>query len=295
MSYCAAETNLTNVLLMQVCNTSPYIHNTSRKAYSSSEEEQSSPIDIIDIDKSIIEGEGTSHLNFCYFGIIVTAHVRPHDKLQHSHSSVYILLSRHFSSMQDILKSSALILVSYSNGRRQPPSQSRLYSSPVVPLFLNPIMLLLRLNCVRAQELFGLTADLAGFLYLLCRCDVTSISALILLILGKMFAFIFSVVLSRRKIALSCCTFNLRYCVGIKAQCLIHEEDKKASGSSGSSGAGQTPSVKLPIISLPEFDGSFDHWLEYRDTFQSLVHKCPSISKIQKFHYLKSTLKVQLS
>ncbi|KAI5645575.1 hypothetical protein NE865_02242 [Phthorimaea operculella] len=105
------------------------------------------------------------------------------------------------------------------------------------------------------------------------------------------FAFIFSVVLSRRKIALSCCTFNLRYCVGIKAQCLIHEEDKKASGSSGSSGAGQTPSVKLPIISLPEFDGSFDHWLEYRDTFQSLVHKCPSISKIQKFHYLKSTLK----
>ncbi|KAI5645694.1 hypothetical protein NE865_02361 [Phthorimaea operculella] len=174
----------------------------------------------------------------------------------------------------------------------------------------------------------------------------------------------FSVVLSRRKIALSCCTFNLRYCVGIKegleghvelgnllslkqrielnlritnvkslydsfqdiqqkietlaseseadtekeqayrdtfesnyysvlakAQCLIHEEDKKASGSSGSSGAGQTPSVKLPIISLPEFDGSFDHWLEYRDTFQSLVHKCPSISKIQKFHYLKSTLK----
>ncbi|KAI5646271.1 hypothetical protein NE865_01733 [Phthorimaea operculella] len=81
------------------------------------------------------------------------------------------------------------------------------------------------------------------------------------------------------------------YSVLAKAQCLIHEEDKKASGSSGSSGAGQTPSVKLPIISLPEFDGSFDHWLEYRDTFQSLVHKCPSISKIQKFHYLKSTLK----
>ncbi|KAI5637906.1 hypothetical protein NE865_09421 [Phthorimaea operculella] len=81
------------------------------------------------------------------------------------------------------------------------------------------------------------------------------------------------------------------YSVLAKAQCLIHEEDKKASGSSGLSGAGQTPSVKLPIISLPEFDGSVDHWLEYRDTFQSLVHKCPSVSKIQKFHYLKSTLK----
>ncbi|KAI5632414.1 phage integrase family domain-containing protein [Phthorimaea operculella] len=44
------------------------------------EEEQSSPIDIIDIDKSVIEGEA-HHLNFSYFGIIVTAHVRPHDKL----------------------------------------------------------------------------------------------------------------------------------------------------------------------------------------------------------------------
>ncbi|XP_059047967.1 uncharacterized protein LOC131843357, partial [Achroia grisella] len=31
--------------------------------------------------------------------------------------------------------------------------------------------------------------------------------------------------------------------------------------------------VKLPQISLPHFDGSYQHWLEFRDTFDSLIHK----------------------
>lgn len=50
-------------------------------------------------------------------------------------------------------------------------------------------------------------------------------------------------------------------------------------------------SVKLPTISMPTFDGSYEHWLEYRDTFLSLVHNSKQISCIQKFHYLKSSLK----
>ncbi|KAF9797239.1 hypothetical protein SFRURICE_006221, partial [Spodoptera frugiperda] len=31
--------------------------------------------------------------------------------------------------------------------------------------------------------------------------------------------------------------------------------------------------VKLPQITLPHFDGSYQHWLEFRDTFDSLIHK----------------------
>ncbi|KAL0841423.1 hypothetical protein ABMA28_015107 [Loxostege sticticalis] len=50
-------------------------------------------------------------------------------------------------------------------------------------------------------------------------------------------------------------------------------------------------SVKLPTISMPTFDGSYEHWLEFRDTFLSLVHTSTEISQIQKFHYLKSSLK----
>ncbi|XP_023953674.2 uncharacterized protein LOC112057425 [Bicyclus anynana] len=52
-----------------------------------------------------------------------------------------------------------------------------------------------------------------------------------------------------------------------------------------------TDSIKLPTISVPTFDGSCGHWLEFRDTFQSLVHDSTQITNIQKFHYLKSSLK----
>lgn len=49
-------------------------------------------------------------------------------------------------------------------------------------------------------------------------------------------------------------------------------------------------SIKLPTISIPTFDGSYERWLEFRDTYLSLVHNSTEISHIQKFHYLKSSL-----
>lgn len=48
--------------------------------------------------------------------------------------------------------------------------------------------------------------------------------------------------------------------------------------------------VRLPIINLPNFDGSYDKWLEFRDCFTSLIHNNDSISAIQKFYYLRSCL-----
>ncbi|KAM3967335.1 uncharacterized protein ACR2FA_011675 [Aphomia sociella] len=50
-------------------------------------------------------------------------------------------------------------------------------------------------------------------------------------------------------------------------------------------------SIKLPTISLPTFDGRYETWIEFRDIFLSLVHNSNEISDIQKFHYLKSSLK----
>lgn len=51
--------------------------------------------------------------------------------------------------------------------------------------------------------------------------------------------------------------------------------------------------VRLPKIDLPRFDGSYQCWLEFRDTFISLIHASPSIDSINKFHYLRASLKGQ--
>lgn len=49
--------------------------------------------------------------------------------------------------------------------------------------------------------------------------------------------------------------------------------------------------VKLPTITLPEFDGDFNGWLTFHDTFVSMIHTSSEISCVQKFHYLRAALK----
>ncbi|XP_058817818.1 uncharacterized protein LOC131681124 [Topomyia yanbarensis] len=49
--------------------------------------------------------------------------------------------------------------------------------------------------------------------------------------------------------------------------------------------------VKLPTISLPEFDGDLNEWLTFHDSFISLIHSSAEIPCIQKFQYLRSSLK----
>ncbi|XP_026744728.1 uncharacterized protein LOC113506069 isoform X1 [Trichoplusia ni] len=48
--------------------------------------------------------------------------------------------------------------------------------------------------------------------------------------------------------------------------------------------------VRLPKIDLPHFDGNYQSWLEFRDTFGSLIHDNKTISDINKFHYLRASL-----
>ncbi|XP_055633965.1 uncharacterized protein LOC129774272 [Toxorhynchites rutilus septentrionalis] len=49
--------------------------------------------------------------------------------------------------------------------------------------------------------------------------------------------------------------------------------------------------VKLPTITLPEFDGDFNGWLTFHDTFLSMIHSSTEISNMQKFHYLRAAIK----
>ncbi|XP_059057219.1 uncharacterized protein LOC131850860 isoform X2 [Achroia grisella] len=49
--------------------------------------------------------------------------------------------------------------------------------------------------------------------------------------------------------------------------------------------------VRLPKISLPCYDGFYQSWLEFRDTYISLIHNNACIDDINKFHYLRASLK----
>lgn len=47
---------------------------------------------------------------------------------------------------------------------------------------------------------------------------------------------------------------------------------------------------KLPQIQIAKFDGAYFRWLEFRDTYLSLIHNNERIKPIHKFHYLVSYL-----
>lgn len=49
--------------------------------------------------------------------------------------------------------------------------------------------------------------------------------------------------------------------------------------------------VKLPVMEIPTFYGSYKEWLEFYDTFNTLVDSNESLTDIQKFYYLKNSLK----
>lgn len=50
------------------------------------------------------------------------------------------------------------------------------------------------------------------------------------------------------------------------------------------------PSVSLPKIQLPKFDGSLLQWRSFRDIYVSLVHDNTTIGDAERFHYLISCL-----
>lgn len=48
--------------------------------------------------------------------------------------------------------------------------------------------------------------------------------------------------------------------------------------------------VKLPTLDLPRFDGSYNKWLSFKDTFTSVIDSNNKLTNIQKFQYLRSAL-----
>lgn len=55
-------------------------------------------------------------------------------------------------------------------------------------------------------------------------------------------------------------------------------------------GANDLMGFGLPVIKIPNFDGAYYRWLEFRESFNSLVHTNDKIKNIHKFYYLNSYL-----
>ena len=47
--------------------------------------------------------------------------------------------------------------------------------------------------------------------------------------------------------------------------------------------------IKLPELALPEFNGDYIFWPQFRNTFLSLICTNANLSNINKFHYLEHT------
>lgn len=67
--------------------------------------------------------------------------------------------------------------------------------------------------------------------------------------------------------------------------------DGSVTGSSNNTESPGGLNIKLPTINLPTFSGRCHEWLEYHDTYKSLIHDNSAIPKIHKFHYLRNSLK----
>lgn len=63
--------------------------------------------------------------------------------------------------------------------------------------------------------------------------------------------------------------------------------------ASATHGDGTQPQVKLPQIQLPTFHGAPEKFIEFYNSFDSLINGNSTLSGVQKLHYLRSALKGQ--
>lgn len=75
-----------------------------------------------------------------------------------------------------------------------------------------------------------------------------------------------------------------------KGQGILNKYSTERDSMSVASNYSKHNIVKLPTIQLPKFGGSYEHWLEFHDTFSSLIHCNSEIDNINKFHYLRASL-----
>ncbi|KAJ3645739.1 hypothetical protein Zmor_023375 [Zophobas morio] len=62
--------------------------------------------------------------------------------------------------------------------------------------------------------------------------------------------------------------------------------EKNGSTVTPPSNTNDQTKIKLPVLTLPEFSGSFSEWLAFKDTFKSVIHENTTLSNVEKMHRL---------
>jgi hypothetical protein len=58
-----------------------------------------------------------------------------------------------------------------------------------------------------------------------------------------------------------------------------------------SQGIAESVVAKLPPINLPSLEENYIEWVNFKNTFDSMIQERNDLTNIQKFHYLKSSVK----
>lgn len=69
------------------------------------------------------------------------------------------------------------------------------------------------------------------------------------------------------------------------------DENGGCGNVNGNNGHAQERKVRLPVMSLPVFEGNPEQWLQFRDGFQGLIDTNVELTDIQRMYYLRSALK----
>ena len=72
--------------------------------------------------------------------------------------------------------------------------------------------------------------------------------------------------------------------------CLLDNVSEHGGSIVGSTHSSNTH-IKLPTIALPSFSGDHCLWLDFRDTFDSLIVQNSVLTDVQRLHYLLAALK----
>lgn len=77
-----------------------------------------------------------------------------------------------------------------------------------------------------------------------------------------------------------------------KTKDIINNKTKTETNTRSASNSSEPLiNVKLPTLNLPIFNGSYEQWLPFYDSFNALIHQNKELADVQKFYYLKSCLK----
>ena len=63
----------------------------------------------------------------------------------------------------------------------------------------------------------------------------------------------------------------------------VPKKDENMSNVTNTSTGG----MKLPKMALPEFQGKFDEWLQFRDMYEQMVHNNITLSKVEKVYVVQ--------